>query len=121
MTYQPVWRRSNSRVLVNHESLCEADDAQAVRVVPAMGRRRHVLTTLRGYAALLRSAWQESVKSGTRLGYAAWLRMVLAEPSDPRISLRFPRRTDQAATATARVRRLGPDQVTATAANRGVR
>lgn len=101
------------RILVSHESLCEADDSQAARIAEAIGPRLHVIITLRGYAALLCSTWQQNVKSGTRLALPAWLRTVLADPPDLQRSPRFARRTDQAAMVTRWVSLLGPERVTA--------
>jgi hypothetical protein len=108
-----VERERRRRLFISHESLCEADDAQAARIAGVMGPRLHVVITLRGYAALLCSTWQQNVKSGARLGLPAWLKMVLADPPDPQLSPRFPRRTDQAAMVARWVRLLGPERVTA--------
>lgn len=101
------------RVLLSHESFCEADDVQATRTANALGPRLHVVVTLRAYDALLASTWQQNVKSGGRLSFPAWLRQVLADPPDPKAGTRFGFRTDQGAMVTRWVRLLGADRVIA--------
>jgi hypothetical protein len=101
------------RILLSHESFCEADDAQASRIADALGPRLHVVVTLRAYGALLASTWQQNVKSGGRLSFPVWLRQVLADPPDPKVNPRFGLRTDQGAMVTRWVRLLGADRVIA--------
>jgi hypothetical protein len=77
-------RAAPGRVVVSSEDFASASSQQAQRLVEDLGADRvHVLVTARRLDALLRSAWQERVKSvnETRT-YDAWLREVLAPERD---------------------------------------
>ena len=90
-----VSRQPGRRVLISHEFASESDDERARRFVDELGEQTHVAVTLRSFAALLGSSWQQYVKAGRRKSYDRWLREVLAdEPTSPGAQL-FHRRNDQ--------------------------
>lgn len=99
------------RVLISHEFASECDDAQAARFVDALGPRTHVVITLRGFATLLGSSWQQSIKAGRRKAYGTWLKEVLAEDPASAAARSFYRRHDQAAILQRWLRLLGPDRL----------
>ncbi len=106
-----VDRHRDGRVLISHEFAAESTDEQARRFGAALGEQTHVAVTLRSFAALLGSSWQQYVKSGRRKSYSAWLREVLAdEPVTPAARL-FYRRNDQPAILRRWSSVVGADRV----------
>lgn len=74
-------KRFDGTTLISSEFLAEADDETAARMVAAMGPdRTHVIVTLRNFARILPSAWQQNLKSGMRSTYEDWLRKMLFDP-----------------------------------------
>lgn len=115
-----TWQRIQSeidadrsrRVLLGHEFVSEADEDAARRVCDALGERTHVVITVRNYAEVLPSAWQQTLKSGRNMSFGHWLKQVLADDTEPR-RLRLERdRLDQGAVTRRWARVVGPENVT---------
>lgn len=100
------------RIWLSHEFVSECDDEMAARFAEALGPRTHVVVTLRSFAAMLPSSWQQFVKSGSVHTFDGWLAKVLADPPDLRTTPSFHRRSDHGAVVDRWVRTLGPDHVT---------
>ncbi len=83
------------RVLFGHEYAAGADDETARRFADAIGPRVHVVVTLRSYAAMLPSIWQEHNKAGNGEAFDDWLDRNLARPRTRRTIDRFHVRHDQ--------------------------
>ncbi len=108
-----------ARVFISHEFACESDDRQARRFADALGADRlHVAVTLRGFADLLPSTWQQFVKSGYTSSFEWWLRQVLGDRGKLRTTPTFYPRNDQAAIVRRWVRLLGPDRVSVVVADK---
>lgn len=100
------------RVLLGHEFVSEADDATARRVRDALGERTHVVITLRNYADMLPSAWQQTLKSGRNMSFGHWLKKVLSDDvKQPRLRLERDR-LDHGAITSRWARVVGPEHVT---------
>jgi hypothetical protein len=107
------------RVFISHEFACESDDRQARRFVDSLGRDRlQVAITLRGFADLLPTNWQQFVKSGYTRPFEWWLRQVLGDRSKLATTPTFYPRNDQAAIVNRWVRLLGPERVTVVIADK---
>lgn len=106
-----VERHAGSRVLISHEFAAESTDEQARRFVEELGPSTHVAVTLRSFAALLGSSWQQYVKAGRRLSFGGWLRHVLADEPTSRSARLFYRRNDQAVIVRRWRDLVGPDRV----------
>ncbi len=97
-----LWRRyvreiesQPGRVLISCETFCQANDAQAGRLVRDLGPDRvHVIVAFRPLQALLPSTWQEYLRGGRTTPYEDWLAGVLADPPDPQMTPSFWRRND---------------------------
>ncbi len=97
-----IWRRyvrqiesQPGRVLISCETFCQANDAQAARLVRDLGPDRvHVIVAFRPLQALLPSTWQEYLRGGRTTPYEEWLAGVLADPPDPQMTPSFWRRND---------------------------
>lgn len=121
--YRPplrLWKRlmaevehdQQRRIWISHEFASECDDEMAQRFVDSIGPRLHVVVTLRGFADLLGSSWQQYVKSGYRHPFDRWLRRILSDPPHPRTTPTFYRRNDQAAIVNRWTRLAGAENVT---------
>lgn len=75
----------DGRVVLSSEVFCEASPEAIEKVVRDLGVDRvKVVITLRPFERLLPSSWQQHVKSGYVISYAAWLENVLkARDDDP--------------------------------------
>jgi hypothetical protein len=121
-----VWNRierevkttTADRSLVSHEFACESTDEQAHRFLEALGPKTHVVITLRGFADLLGSSWQQYVKAGYQKSYAAWLKAILGDRSKLHTTPTFYQRNDQAAIVQRWVRAAGVDNVTVVIADK---
>lgn len=109
---------SADRSLISHEFACESTDEQAQQFLDELGPQVHVVITLRGFADLLGSSWQQYVKSGFRKPYNAWLKGILGPRSKLRHTPTFYKRNDQAAIVRRWVRLAGPDRVTVVIADK---
>ncbi|SKC36110.1 hypothetical protein [Krasilnikoviella flava] len=104
-------RDAGNRIWVGHEFGANADDATALRWRAELGERAHVVVTLRNYASILPSLWQQMTKEGERAGFEQWLRGVLSD--DPADELRsFRDRIDQGRVVTRWAEAFGPQNVT---------
>ncbi len=106
-----VERRPRMRVLISHEFASESTDEQARRFLAELGDQTHVVITLRSFAALLGSSWQQYVKAGRRKAYEAWLREVLADEPSSGAARLFYRRNDQPAIVRRWAAAAGTDRV----------
>jgi hypothetical protein len=104
-------RARRQRVLISHEFACESTDDQARAFVSELGDRTHVVITLRSFAALLGSSWQQYVKAGRRRAYHSWLRAVLSDEPSGHAARLFYRRNDQPAIVRRWVQAAGADRV----------
>ncbi|GAA2529489.1 hypothetical protein [Rarobacter incanus] len=99
------------RVFISHEFFAELPAATVERMVAEAGRPAHVVFTLRNQASVLRSAWQQRLKSGVRKNIDEWSREVLADPDGPNASL-FAQRTNLAMQVEKWASVVGSDNVT---------
>ncbi|MBO0812877.1 MAG: hypothetical protein J2P23_12640 [Microlunatus sp.] len=106
------------RALISHEFACESDDEQARRFVDALSPNAHVVITLRGFADLLGSSWQQYVKAGYLKPYRTWLHQILGDPEKLKTTPTFYQRNDQAAIVQRWVRVVGVDHVTVVIADK---
>lgn len=114
-----VEAETERRVYLSNESLTLCSDTQAARFVDALGvERTHVLVTIRGYAALLASNWQQHVKTGARISFARWLNAVLSDPPSAGVGVAYHQRLDAAGAVTRWARLLGPERVTVVIADK---
>lgn len=122
---QRVWDRlmaevrqsTAEKIFISHEFICESDDQQAERFGSELGDRLHVAITLRGFADLLGSNWQQSVKSGHTGDFEQWLRAVLKRRKSATVRT-FYRRNDQAAIINRWTGLVGPGNVTVVIADK---
>jgi len=114
-----AWRRlrreidrdTENRVWIGHEFAANADDETAKAWHDELGERAHVVVTLRNYAEILPSLWQQMTKEGERADFESWLRGVLSD--DPESDLRsFRDRIDQGRVVTRWAEAFGPENVT---------
>lgn len=100
------------RVFISHEFASESDDATAARFVDALGDRTHVVITVRSPGSILPSAWQQYVKAGTKVRFDAWLKAVLADPPNRKVTASFHDRNDQAGVTRRWAEAAGAENVT---------
>lgn len=100
------------RSWIGHEFVSESDDETAARFGSELGPSLHVVITLRSFGSLLASSWQQFLKTGTSHRFEHWLRRVLADPPDEKVTPTFHRRNDQAGLVRRWADVAGPDQVT---------
>ncbi|QGN33379.1 hypothetical protein [Microlunatus sp. Gsoil 973] len=121
-----IWRRIENEVktspaprsLISHEFACESTDEQAGRFVEALGQQVHVVITVRGFADLLGSSWQQYVKAGYLKPYRTWLRQILGDPAKLKTTPTFYKRNDQAAIVDRWIRVAGVENVTVVIADK---
>ena len=76
-------RAATGRVVISNEAFADASPRTIARLVNDLGRDRiHVVATLRPFASILPSQWQQFVKGGLTASFDDWLRDVI-DPSDP--------------------------------------
>lgn len=107
-----------SRALVSHEFACESNDEQARRFVEALSPNTHVVITLRGFADLLGSSWQQYVKAGYLKPYRTWLQQILGDRGKLKTTPTFYQRNDQATIVQRWVRIAGVDNITVVIADK---
>ena len=101
------------RVVISSEALSLAQEDAIDRMVDELGPERlHVVGTLRPFARLLSSSWQQYLKYGLAMPYVEWLENVFANPPECPPSPNFWRRNDYLGVFTRWAARLGPDRVT---------
>jgi hypothetical protein len=104
---------------ISHEFGCESDDRQAARFVQELAADRlQVVLTLRGFADLLPSNWQQFVKSGYTGTFEDWLADALGRRVKRPTIRTFLRRNDQDRIVRRWVDLLGPDRVTVVIADK---
>lgn len=104
-------RNFDGTTLISSEFLAEADDETAARMVAATGAdRTHVIITLRNFARILPSAWQQNLKSGMRSTYEDWLRKMLFDPESMETTV-FWKRHRHDRVVNRWVSLLGPEHV----------
>ena len=108
-----VRAETERRVWISHEFASEADDGAVARFVEELGDRLQVVVTLRPFAAVLVSSWQQFLKGGTTHTFERWLRAVLADPPEQRVTASFHLRADQAGVVRRWADAAGADHVTA--------
>lgn len=105
--------RSPGRVLVSSEAFALADDAALDRILDQLpSERMHAVFTLRPFARLLSSSWQQYLKYGLAIPYDQWLRAAFAAPPACRPTPNFWKRNDHAGIIGRWAERLGPERVT---------
>ncbi len=118
LTNSPQWRSARAdinahrgRVVVSHESLCEASPDQARDFLSQVAGKRPVtvLVTVRSLAALLPSTWQQLLKKGLSASYDEFLQQALSNVGDP--SVVFWRRNDYSALVQRWAALVGMDRV----------
>ena len=110
---EKVEQDSSRRVWISHEFASEADDEAAARFVQELVERIQVVVTLRPFAAILGSSWQQYLKGGTTHTFDYWLSSVLADPPKLTVTPSFHRRNDQAGVIRRWAAAAGTDHVTA--------
>lgn len=99
------------RCWFGHEYAAAATADDIARFTAQLGPRLHVVITLRSYARMLPSMWQERLKAGgSSRAFEPWLRSML-RPRRP-AQVERQRRHDHAALVERWVQGLGPDRVT---------
>lgn len=101
-----------NRVLFGHEYAAKADEATIERFVDEIGDDLHVVVTLRPFASMLPSTWQESLKLGSVQPFEPWLRRVLERPGPSGVD--HPAR-NQGLLVSRWAGVLGPERVTVVA------
>lgn len=99
------------RVWISHEFVSESDDETAKKFADAFGDSLHIAVTLRPFAAILASSWQQYLKGGTTHTFDHWLGAVLADPPKRTITPTFHRRNDQSAVIRRWASIVGEDKV----------
>jgi len=85
-----------ARSFISFELIVESDDAAAQRMVSDLGPQTYVVLTVRSFASLLPSSWQQYVKNGEVSTFEQWLRKVLRSGLSERPSGSFWERHDLA-------------------------
>ena len=105
-------RGATGRVVISNEAFADANAKAIARLVTDLGRDRiHVVATLRPFASILPSQWQQFVQSGLTDSFDEWLRGVVDSnnPSQRRVFWRRHRHDELIARWVAAV---GADRVT---------
>lgn len=100
------------RVWVGHELVSEASEADAEAYRAGLGENTHVVVTLRNYAAMLPSAWQQTMKGGRHRTFESWLRGHLAAKPNLQRTRLEQERLDQGAVVRRWAKVFGPENVT---------
>lgn len=101
------------RVVISSESFVFAKGEALARIVDELGADRlQAVFTLRPFAKMLSSSYQQYLKYGLAMPYGEWLENVFANPPKCPPSPNFWRRNDHALVMSRWVDLLGPDHVT---------
>jgi hypothetical protein len=101
------------RVIISSEAFSLASDEVVDRIVAELGPGRlHMVVTLRPFAALLASSYQQYLKYGLDVPYERWLEAVFEDPPACAPSPNFWRRNDHVGVVQRWAARLGPERVT---------
>lgn len=105
-------RSATGRVVISNEAFADASARAIARLVRDLGRDRvHVVATLRPFASILPSQWQQFVRGGMTVGFDDWLREVI-DPNDPSRRRVFWRRHRHDELVGRWVDAVGADRVT---------
>jgi hypothetical protein len=105
--------RADGRVVFSSEWYSEATPAAIPRIIGDLGLDRvHVVVTLRAFASILPSQWQQYVQAGMHTPYAEWLEGVLKSP-DRNATPSFWKRQRHDALIERWASVVGPDRLTA--------
>jgi hypothetical protein len=108
--------------VISSEALSLAREDAIDRMIAELGPDRvHVVGTLRPFARLLSSSWQQYLKYGLAMPYVEWLENVFANPPECPPSPNFWRRNDHLGVFTRWAERLGPERVTLVVLDAGYR
>ena len=106
-------RDHQGRIIISSEAFSLAGGGTVDRIVEELGGDRlHAIFTLRPFAKLLASSYQQYLKYGLAVSYADWLEGVFADPPHCPPSPNFWRRNDHAKVIKRWSDRLGADRVT---------
>jgi hypothetical protein len=97
------------RILISNEMIAAGDESVARQVRHDLGSRTHVVFTVRSFAAVLPSLWQQYVKSGHLHDFEEFLSRRLAEDVGPTPDMT---RHDQGALVSRWSQVFGPENVT---------
>ncbi|HYN57292.1 MAG TPA: hypothetical protein VES03_08860 [Motilibacterales bacterium] len=101
------------RVVISSEAFSLAQEGALDRIMSDLGADRlHAVFTLRPFARLLSSSYQQYLKYGLSVPYGTWLDEVFAAPPACPPSPNFWRRNDHAGVIGRWADLLGPDRVT---------
>jgi hypothetical protein len=105
--------KTKKTVILSSEFFCEANQAQAKKIVQDLTPNRlQVVITLRPFGKLLPSAWQQYLKYGVKLTYQEWLEAILNGPREKAPTPTFWMRHDHPVLIKKWVDLLGADRVT---------
>ena len=105
-------RNAPGRVVISNEAFSDASPRTIGRLVGDLGSERiHIVATLRPFASILPSQWQQFVKGGLTVSFDDWLREVM-DPDDPARRKVFWRRHQHHELVARWVEAVGPDRVT---------
>jgi hypothetical protein len=105
-------RAAAGRVVISNEAFADASRRAIGRLASDLGRDRiHIVATLRSFAAILPSQWQQFVKGGLTLSFDDWLRDVI-EPDERARRKVFWRRHQHHQLVARWADAVGPDRVT---------
>lgn len=107
-----IEREHSRRIWFGHEYAAGADEQMARRLAEAIGPDIHIAITLRSYAAMLPSIWQEYLKGGNTGTFDSWLRRVLTEPRIPAMIHKVHVRHDQGELVQRWAKIVGANNVT---------
>ncbi|WP_231916156.1 hypothetical protein [Microbacterium karelineae] len=71
------------RAWISHEWISESDDEQVGRFRDELGDRLHAVISVRHYGTILRSTWQEFLKSTMLHEFEDWIAYILTEAEAP--------------------------------------
>ncbi|WP_402466783.1 hypothetical protein [Isoptericola aurantiacus] len=104
---------TENRIWLGHEFASESSEEMVHNFREVLGERIHVVVTLRHYGSILASSWQQYMKMGDVVGFEDWLRAVLADPPDRKVTKTFHTRNDQGLVVSRWADIVGPENMTA--------
>jgi hypothetical protein len=107
------------RCWFGHERASGANEEQARYFAKSLGRKVHVVITLRSFGSLLAPAWSESAKLRSGRSLRDFLEAVMTERPDVGISRAFYDRNDQGLVVRRWAEAVGRENVTAIVVDKG--
>ena len=105
-------RDATGRVVISNEAFADASPKSIAQLVRDLGPERiHVVATLRPFASILPSQWQQFVQGGLTASFDDWLRGVI-DPDDPARQKVFWRRHQHHELVARWAEAAGADRVT---------